>query len=192
MGNKVRLQKLGIGDKAPNFRMPDAQGKLVDLSDYSDTFVLLVFLRYASCPLCNLTIHRLTLEYPLLGKNGCQIITFVQSSPDNISKYIYGRHTRKPPFPIIADNGRVIYNQYGVGTSLRSAARRIKEIPYWLKAALHHGFMQGEVDGNLLLVPAYFLITPDDQKIARVEYGSSFYEHKTFTDIYEYLTFETT
>ena len=165
-------------------------GNSIALADYKDKFVLLVFLRYSGCPLCNLTIHRLTLEYPMLRDSGCEVVAFIQSSPENIKKNIHERHKTSPQYPIIADEKRKYYDMYGVKNSAVAGVKSLLDIPYWLKAAYVHGFPQTEVDGSLLLVPATFLIGPGTQPIVKAEYGSSFYDHRTFTSIYEPLNFK--
>lgn len=180
--------KLHAGDDAPQFKLVDVMGQNIDLSKYADTFVLVVFLRYSGCPLCNLTLHRLTLEYPMLKQNGCEVIAFVQSSADNIKRNIYDRqHT--PPYPIIADPARRMYDNYGVYTSTKAAVKSIVDIPYWLKSAFSLGYPQTEVDGEMLLVPATFLVNRGTQTVTKAHYNSSFYDHGTFTGIYEDLIF---
>lgn len=183
-------QKLRDGDSAPQFQATDVLGIDINLADYKDKFVLLVFLRYSGCPWCNLTLHRLTLEYPMLQQNGCEVIAFVQSSADNITANMYGRQQPRPPFPIIGDPERHYYDLYGVGTSVKAAARSIVDIPYWLKAVYEHGYKQTKIDGNMLIVPATFLVGADSQEVIKVEYSSSFYDHATFTSIYEPLVFK--
>lgn len=185
-----RLKQLRAGTSAPRFKTTDVLGGRVDMAAYDDSYTLLVFLRYSGCPWCNLAIHRLSMEYQMLSKNGCRVIAFVQSEADNIHKNIYGRHKVRPQYPIIGDPDRRLYDLYGVGESRMAAVRSIPDIPYWLKAVFVHGFPQTEVDGNLLMVPAMFLVGRGEQKIIQAEYGSSFYDHSTFTDIYEQLTFD--
>jgi len=186
----VKHKKLLVGEVAPQFAAADVFGASVDLAAYKDKFVLLAFLRYSGCPWCNLTIYRLTMEYQMLSKNGCEVIAFVQSPEERIKANIYGRHKVKPPYPIIADPGRGMYDMYGVGTSLKAAAASVKDIPYWIKSSIGHGFKQTQFDGNVLLVPALFLVAPDTQELVKVAYGTSFYDHTAFTDIYEPLFFK--
>jgi peroxiredoxin len=181
--------KLIIGNTAPQFAVDDVTRTRFELAEQDDEYVLLTFLRYSGCPWCNLAIHRLTIEQPMLAKNGCRVVVVVQSSVQNIQQNIYARQQAPPQYPIIADSDRKIYDLYGVQPSLSAAAASVLQIPHWLESAFGHGYTQTEVDGNLLMVPATFLISPGDQKIVKAKYGSSFYDHTTFTDIYEDLTF---
>lgn len=190
MTNPSSNISLAAGDIAPHFTAEDVFGKPVGLATFKSKFVMLVFLRYAGCPWCNLTIHRLSLEYPLLKKDGCEVIAFVQSTPENIKKNIYERHAIRPPFPIVPDQERTYYNLYGVRPSVAAAFHSITDIPHWIKSVRKHGFKQTEVDGSLLMVPAMFLVEPSRRRIVMSQYSASFYDHSTFTDIYQSLIFE--
>ncbi len=181
--------KVAIGHKAPFFEVKDVFDEPVSLESYKNKKLLLVFLRYAGCPFCNLSVHRLTLEYPILEKSGCDVITFIQSPKEAVIESIYNRHAKRPPFKIIADPNMDIYKKYKVKTSLRAPLRTITKIPYWVHAVSKHGFKQKKVDGNFFLVPAMFLLDKTTQNVLESHYGKSFYEHQTFTDIYESLNF---
>lgn len=181
--------KLTAGAKAPHFRTVDVLGDKVDLAHYQAKYVLVIFLRYSGCPFCNLTIHRLALEYPLLKRNGCEVIAFIQSTGENIQRNIYDRHALRPPFPIIADQERKYYDLYGVTTSISAVVRSFTKIPDWVESVRHHGFKQAKLDGNIFLVPALFIIDSDTREIVKADYATSFYQYETFTSIYESLTF---
>lgn len=180
---------LATGSMAPDFTASDVFGKKVHLRAYHSQTVLLVFLRYSGCPWCNLALHRLTIESELLKKQNCEIIAFIQSTDKNVKNNIFKRHAKTPQFPIIADPDRKIYDMYGIQNSLVAAARSITKIPYWLHSVRKEGYTQTTVDGNLLLVPAMFLVSGHTNKILLASYGKSFYEHETFTSIYEQLGF---
>ncbi len=183
-------QLLQVGDIAPQLTAKDVYGNEIVTPAADERFTLLVFLRYAGCPWCNLAIHRLSVEYPLLKRDGCDVVAFVQSPADSVKKNIYGRHNLHPPFPIIPDASRKYYDAYGVHNSVVAAARSIIKVPYWLRAAFQHGYRQTELDGDLFLVPALFLVNNRTGSIVKSEYGKSFYDHDTFTGIYEPLVFD--
>ncbi len=177
------------GQLAPDFMAQDVYDMPVDLAGFAGKYVLVAFMRYAGCPYCNLAIHRLSIEYPLLQKNGCDVVVFVQSEPDEIIKNIYDRHKVRPPFPIIPDMAKKFYDLYGVQSSAKVAAQQFKTLPYWLESVGKHGFKQGKLKGDYFLVPALFLISTKTHKVVTAKYGTSFYDHETFTNIYETLTF---
>lgn len=179
-----------VNQKAPIFEVMDVFGSRIRLNDYDEGYSLLVFLRYSGCPWCNLAIHRLALEYERLKKEQCHVIAFVQSDKKDIIENIYDRHRPKPPFPIIPDHEMKHYRQYGVDVSMRRSLGLIKHIPFWLESVRKHGFTQQHVDGNLFLVPAWFLVNNKTGMVVRSERGVSFYEEETFISIYESLTFK--
>lgn len=182
---------LKTGQPAPAIHAKDVFGATVDLGNFQKDYVLVAFMRYAGCPYCNLAIHRLSVEYAMLQQNGCDVVVFVQSEANEVIKNIYDRHELRPPFPIIADMAKRFYDMYGVQSSKRMFFdSQIKTLPYWLESVGKHGFKQGKMNGDHFLVPAMFLIRTKDQKIATAKYGTSFYDHETFTNIYEILNFD--
>lgn len=182
-------QLITVGQPAPDFTAKDVMGNTVKLSKFHPKSVLVVFLRYSGCPWCNLALHRLTMEYPLLVENNCDVIAFIQSTNENVKENIYERHARKPPFPIIADPDKFVYKKYGVGSSVLAAARSVTKIPYWVHAVREHGFKQEKIDGDLFLVPAMFLVSGHSGKVLLASYSSSFYDHETFSKVYAQLGF---
>jgi peroxiredoxin Q/BCP len=182
-------KRFSKGDKAPDFKVVSVHGDPVRLHGSKSNYTLVVFLRYAGCPWCNLAVHRLTLESKLLKQSNCDTIAFIQSTPENIEKNIYKRHNHKPTFPIIADQAMETYKLYGVQVGGAAGIKQYTKLPSWVHAVGKLGFRQGKVDGNLFLVPAYFLISGKTKQIVDVSYAADFYDHGTFTSIYESLNF---
>lgn len=185
----MRTQK-NFDYETPKLTATDVFGKHVSLADNADDYTLLVFLRYSGCPWCNLAINRLTSEYPMLKKQKCDVVTIVQSDKKAIMDNIYGRHNPQPQFPIIADREMKFYKQFDVNGSIVGTLGEITKIPYWIESVRNLGFEQKKIDGNLFLVPAWFLINNKTGKIVKSERGVSFYNHETFTPIYEALIFK--
>lgn len=174
----------------PTFVTKDVFGNKINLSEIEDDYILLVFLRYSGCAWCNLAIHRLTLEHKRLSELNCQIIAFVQSQKKAVIENIYYRHELKPQFPIIADHDMDIYKKYKVNASLIGSIKTLSKTPYWLQSVKKYGYKQKKVDGNLFLVPAWFLINNRTGKIIKSERGISFYDTESFITIYDSLLFK--
>ncbi|OGL22252.1 hypothetical protein A2707_02890 [Candidatus Saccharibacteria bacterium RIFCSPHIGHO2_01_FULL_45_15] len=180
---------LTVGQKAPQFTRLDTSGRSIALSDYSKSFVLVAFLRYSGCPWCNLAVHRLAMEYPLLKESKCEVITFIQSSKESIQENIFDRHNVTPLFPIIADASMEMYAVYDVtGSAIRGLRHHIKNIPSWVKAVSKEGFAQTSIDGHFFLAPATFLLSPGEQQIIRIDYDADLYKHESFTNIYDAIS----
>jgi len=181
--------KLEAGQKAPTFHARSVRGDVVSLARFGNKPVLLVFLRYAGCPWCNLTIHRLTLEYPLLKKQGCEVVAFIQSDEASIQRNIYDRHKTTPPFPIIADPERKIYNLYGVQSSKLAFVKSATKLPSWVHSVKDLDYKQTKIDGDFFLVPALFLVNGKSRKLLTCRYATSFYDDEAFITILEPLLF---
>lgn len=181
-------RRLKMGDTVPDFWTRDIAGKEVDSREFKQN-TLVVFLRYAGCPFCNLAIYRLTQEYKLLKKEKCNVIAFVQSTGESIEDNIIAQQDEMPPFSIIPDQEQDIYRLFGVRPNAAKAAKfTAKNASHWIDAVVNKRFKQTSFDGQAFMVPAYFLIDKNGV-IQLVNYDASFYEDGIFTPIYEYLNF---
>lgn len=181
-------RKMKVGDKVPDFWTRDIAGNEVDSREFKGN-TLVVFLRYAGCPFCNLAIYRLTHEHKLLKKEGCEVIAFVQSTEESIEDNIIQQQEMMPPFPIIPDQEQDIYRLFGVRPNAVKAAKYTAlNASHWIDAVFKKKFKQTSFDGQAFMVPAYFMV--DKYGIIQlVNYDASFYEDEVFTPIYEYLNF---
>lgn len=158
---------------APNFVLKDIEGNLINLRSYQGKKVLLSFFRYASCPFCNLRVHELIQRYPHFQSAGLSIITVFESPLSQIRRYV-GR--QKPPFPIIADPQRRLYQQYGVQSSWWAYLKSARRLNRLLDAIFNKGYHLGRMDGDKAIVPADFLLNPG-MTLHTVFYGSDISDH---------------
>ncbi|GAC1386447.1 MAG: hypothetical protein NVS1B7_4880 [Candidatus Saccharimonadales bacterium] len=179
--------RLHPGQTAPDFNIPDIDGKLINLSDYKGKKLLVCFFRYAGCPFCNLILHSFIERYPKLHGNGLEILAFVQSPRESILEYPMQRQSPRPPFPIIPDPTQHVYQRYGVETSLPKFVKSVIKAPLLLTSMYKHHFPQGKMDGNLLLMPAFFLIGPSDLTIYDVHYSADFATLEPDIDITSFM-----
>ncbi|MFA6448477.1 MAG: peroxiredoxin-like family protein [bacterium] len=157
---------LKVGQMAPDFTMDDATGGRFALSDYKGKgSVVLVFLRYAGCPICQLALADLKDAYDEFKARGAEVAAFVQSPPDTIKK---SGDLSVFPFRLIPDPNETIYKLYGVaGGSFfdmlhpQTVARGIQ--------AVAHGHKQGKMEGNQWQLPGDFIVDKEGVlKLARV------------------------
>ncbi|MDB5176694.1 MAG: hypothetical protein JWN75_362 [Candidatus Saccharibacteria bacterium] len=183
-------KQLHLGNSAPDFSVKDVFGKTIKLSKQKKSYTLVAFLRYAECPWCNLAIHRLTIEHPLLSDSNCSIITFIQSPPDKIMTSIFEKHATPPPFPVVADPDLKIYELYDVKSSLkRGLVHHIVQAPQWVKSVAKYGLQNQHIDKNYFLAPAVFLISNNTKEIIYLSYTADLYEHDTFTKLYDTIAY---
>ncbi|MDA8596924.1 redoxin domain-containing protein [Candidatus Pacebacteria bacterium] len=184
-----KATKLSNGDQAPHFSVTDINGEAVTISKQNEQKILLSFFRYSGCPWCNLAIYRLTQMAPDLENEGIRVVCFVQSPRESIVENVMNRHDPKPPFAIIADPEKTIYNQYAVEENALKYFTSLKQFPEWIHASFTHKFKQMSVDGDATLVPAQFLIDSDGT-IIKVHYGTDYADDMTLTEIKEAIRSE--
>lgn len=107
-----RLPDPGIklGEKAPDFTLPDAFGEKVTLSKLlKQGPVVLVFYRGAWCPFCNMHLHVLNESLPEFKRLGAQLVTITPQQPDmsadQIKKSGY-------PFKVLSDLDSSVMKAY--------------------------------------------------------------------------------
>lgn len=165
------------GEAAPPFEVEDWEGRRMSLEDFRGKPLLLSFNRYASCPLCNLHIHKLTESFPKLEKK-LSILAFFESPKESLRQYV-GK--QKPPFPLIPDPSRKIYSLYGVKSSWLKTIRALGK-PGKMLQALRLGFLPGKMEGDKAIVPADFLLDPD-LTVVEAHYGKDISDHMAVEDL---------
>lgn len=149
---------------APDFDVLDIFEQPVRLRAYAGRRLLLSFYRFASCPFCNLRVHRLLQRQPELHALGLQLVGVFRSRPELVRKHV-GK--QEAPFPIIADPGGGLYEAYGVASSKAGMLRSLLRVPDGA-LAMAKGFVPRDIDTALDLMPADFLI--DEGATIRVAY----------------------
>ena len=180
--SEQKVQKLKDGDEAPYFSVVDINGEKVEINKDNGKKILLSFFRYSGCPWCNLAIYRLTEMAPDLEMQGVKVVCFVQSTQENIEKNVINRHDLKPPFNVVPDPDKIIYDLYGVEESALKYFTSLRKAPEWIYSSYKLHFKQPEVDGSATLVPAQFLIDSDGT-IIKVHYGTDYADDMTYSEI---------
>ena len=174
--------RLSTGQLAKEFRVNDIFGKPVSLSQYAGKHVLLSFYKWASCPMCNLRVYRVSQQYAQLQQQGLEILAVFYSSADTLRAHMAQRST---PFPIIADPEMQLYRAYGVEKSLwgmMKGGMRMGDIVSIMKL----GLLKTVPEGDMRILPADFLIAPD-QRIKIAYYGADIGDHLPIATIEQSL-----
>jgi thioredoxin-dependent peroxiredoxin len=170
---------LNIGDIAPDFTMPDLNGKPIRLADFRGKKVLLAFFRYATCPFCTMRFVRLSQETARYSAEGIEIIGVFESSPEYIKEYLSRRGL---PFPIIPDPKGILYKLYGVQHSMPGLLFGMFRMPTLLRALFDPDYRMAVPDGSVTRIPADFLLGPN-QEIVDAYYGNDIGDHIPFKRI---------
>ncbi|MGH3787553.1 MAG: thioredoxin-dependent thiol peroxidase [Pseudonocardiaceae bacterium] len=107
MTDNVRLSP---GDTAPEFTLPDADGKPVTLSDYRGRSVVVYFYPAAGTPGCTKQACDLRDNLTELDTAGFAILGVSPDPPAKLAKF---RDTQGLHFPLLSDEDRAVLTAYG-------------------------------------------------------------------------------
>lgn len=172
--------KRAPGDHVP-FSTIDIDGRPVSLGQFSGRPLLLMFFRYASCPMCNLRLHDFAKAYPRLqATNGLAALAFFHSSAAAIKRHA-GR--RDYPFPLVPDPSQALYADFGNQTSWAGLLNSMMLPSFyvdWIRS-MRHGFWGG-ADPQMAKMPADFLVGPDG-RIVVAHYGHGIGDHLSMPQV---------
>lgn len=103
-------QRLSPGDAAPDFTLPDADGKDVSLADYRGRKVIVYFYPAASTPGC--TKQACDFRDSLAELDGAGI-TVLGISPDKPAKLAKFRDAEQLTFPLLSDPDKSVLTAWG-------------------------------------------------------------------------------
>jgi peroxiredoxin len=158
---------LKVGDTAPGFAVRDWHGNDVRLADLLPAGpVVLVFLRYTGCPLCQFWIANLAAAHDRFVRAGARVAVVVESPAESVCAFA---EARAIPFTVLPDPARVLYSAYGVNKGGIAAALRYSVVRDVVRARIA-GYKHGKYEGTETQVPADFVIGTDGRLI-HVHYG---------------------
>ena len=101
---------LEVGDRAPDFTLPDENGDLHSLSDYAGQMVVLFFYPEDDTPGCTQEACNFRDDYSAYQKAGAVLLGI---SPDDASSHSDFQQKFKLPFTLLADVDHKVSEQYG-------------------------------------------------------------------------------
>ena len=158
--------RLTIGSKAPVFASEALGGRHVDLAAVRGGPVLLKFYRFATCPVCNLHMHRFIKDYPAVQALGLTTVVLYHSPAAKLEE----TNIDLPPFALVPDPEKRIFRSYGVEKGLAGMFSPTVMRDYY--RALKAGFPPGMFtqDGGITGNPADFIIDAEG-RIVFAHYG---------------------
>lgn len=177
--------RLKTDDQAIPFSAETIEGKTISLTQFAGKPLLLMFYRYASCPMCNLRLRDFAQHYPQLHERGLEVVAFFHSPARNIRANAGKRHY---PFHLVPDPEFKVYRRYGVETSwLKFLLSMLLPSFYvdWIRS-MRYGFWGG-IDWQMGKMPADFLIGLDS-RIVKAHYGRDMGDHLSVPEVEAALT----
>ena len=102
--------RLEAGQKAPSFTLPDQNGNLVSLSDYSGKKVILYFYPAASTPGCTKQACDFRDSLASLAASGYFVLGVSKDAPAKLKKF---EANESLTFPLLSDPELTVHNAYG-------------------------------------------------------------------------------
>ena len=102
---------LEIGDKAPEFKAQNQDGKTISLSDFKGKKIILYFYPKDNTPGCTAEACNLNDNYSELTDKGFEVVGV---SPDSIESHQKFIAKYNLSFHLIADTDKEVINKYGV------------------------------------------------------------------------------
>jgi peroxiredoxin Q/BCP len=102
--------RLSVGDTAPTFTLPDADGNQVSLKDYRGKRVILYFYPAASTPGCTKEACDFRDSLDRLNTEGFAVLGV---SPDAPAKLVKFRDNQQLTFPLLSDPEKSVLTAYG-------------------------------------------------------------------------------
>lgn len=131
--------------------------------------VHLQFRRFAGCPICSLHMREVANRHDEITDAGVTEVVVFHSSAKALRRY-----QADLPFAVVADPGRKLYQEFGVGNSVRGMLNRdvVRAVGRSMRQTRSARSVVGSLGltENHLGMPADFLIAPDGAVVAR-KYG---------------------
>ncbi len=96
---------------APDFALPDDTGATRRLSDFRGKPVILYFYPADDTPGCTKEACNFRDDYSAYVKSG---VTILGVSPDSVASHVKFKEKYHLPFPLLADEGHKVCDEYGV------------------------------------------------------------------------------
>ena len=106
----AQTPRLEVGDKAPSFSLPDANGNKVSLNDYRGRKVIVYFYPAASTPGCTKEACDFRESLGELADAGFDVIGISPDKPEKLAKF---RDNEKLTFPLLSDPDRKVLTAWG-------------------------------------------------------------------------------
>ncbi|MGB3481952.1 MAG: thioredoxin-dependent thiol peroxidase [Mycobacterium sp.] len=107
MTETTRLQ---VGDQAPAFSLPDADGNTVNLADFKGRKVIVYFYPAASTPGCTKQACDFRDSLAPLNDAGLAVVGISPDKPEKLAKF---RDTEELTFPLLSDPSKEVLTAWG-------------------------------------------------------------------------------
>jgi thioredoxin-dependent peroxiredoxin len=104
------VSRLEVGDVAPHFSLPAADGSVVSLTDYKGQRLVVYFYPAAMTPGCTTQACDFRDNLAALQAQGVAVVGVSPDSPDKLAKFV---ERDQLTFPLLSDPGHAVLEEYG-------------------------------------------------------------------------------
>lgn len=149
----IAARALRVGDLAPEFTLPDAEGQPVSLASFLVRGpVVLSFYRGGWCPYCNVELRAYQRILPEIRALGAD---FVAISPQTPESSLATVEKKALDFTVLSDVGNKVASEFGIAAPIPDVVKAITSA---------HGVDLDAVNGardSQLPIPATYVVAPD-------------------------------
>jgi peroxiredoxin len=144
---------LPMGAKAPQFTLPDHNGKLVSSTDLlSQGRLVLCFIRGRWCPFCVGQMEAMNLIVPEIEQAGAKLVAI---SPQTVKQSFFMHDQHKLRFPLLSDAGNQVAKQFRLTYRVPAAQEAV-----YRRAFVNLPLANGDQSWELP-VPAMYIVGRD-------------------------------
>jgi peroxiredoxin len=149
----IEQQILPVGSIAPEFSLPDSNGRMVHSVDMLALGPVIVnFFRGRWCPYCLTELSAWHQLYPELRKRGALLVAI---SPQTVHQNDLLLQQHPFPFPVLSDPGLVVAERFRIAYSVPAYHQK-----HYRSILVNIPFINDDPSWRLLL-PATYLVRPD-------------------------------
>ncbi len=145
------MKNLKAGVKAPDFKLPTGDGKILSLKDLVGKKVVLYFYPKDDTSGCTKEACSFRDNYTAIKKSGAVVIGV---SADGLKSHVKFAEKYELPFPLVSDEGKELVKKYGVWKEKNMYGKKymgIERTTFIIdeKGTIVHVFPKVKVDGHI-------------------------------------------
>jgi peroxiredoxin Q/BCP len=118
-------KRLSAGDPAPQFTLPDSEGKPVSLADYRGRSVVVYFYPAAGTPGCTKQACDFRDSLAELNGAGFDVLGISPDKPEKLAKF---RDAEQLTFPLLSDVDRSVLTEWGAFGEKQNYGRTVQGV----------------------------------------------------------------
>ncbi len=173
---------LKSGDRIIHFETEDIFGRQLSSTNFDGDYLLLSFLRGASCPFCNLRFMEYLEWNPVLKQENVIIYAFFNATNEELRQRLKRLPEEENTY-VIADHDLHLHNLYSVSQSYMGQVRTLGRVSRTIESIKKNVFSLAPLADPPLL-PADILV--DKSGLVMTSYhGKDFADHLSMSEILE-------